>query len=106
MDGNMVDLVPDPVGRSSYYQCADVVIVPGAADASPAAADAGPVAAEPGASDGGAVAAEPGASDSGCSLGGPTSQAHWPALGAASLLVLARRLSLRTRPLRRRRAAR
>jgi hypothetical protein len=26
MDGNMVDPVPDPVGRSSYYQCADIVI--------------------------------------------------------------------------------
>jgi hypothetical protein len=26
MDGNMVDKVPDPVGRSSYYQCADIVI--------------------------------------------------------------------------------
>jgi hypothetical protein len=26
MDGNMDDPVPDPVGRSSYYQCADIVI--------------------------------------------------------------------------------
>jgi hypothetical protein len=26
MDGNTTDPVPDPVGRSSYYQCADIVI--------------------------------------------------------------------------------
>lgn len=26
MDGNTVDPVPDPAGRSSYYQCADIVI--------------------------------------------------------------------------------
>ncbi len=27
MDGNTVDLVPDPTGRSSYYQCADIVLL-------------------------------------------------------------------------------
>lgn len=26
MDGNTVDPVPDPTGRSSYYQCADIVL--------------------------------------------------------------------------------
>lgn len=26
MDGNTTDPVPDPIGRSSYYQCADIVI--------------------------------------------------------------------------------
>jgi MYXO-CTERM domain-containing protein len=29
MDGNMTDPVPDPVGRSSYYQCADIVLTGG-----------------------------------------------------------------------------
>ena len=32
MDGNVDDPVDDPVGRSSYYQCADIVIVPAGAD--------------------------------------------------------------------------
>lgn len=30
MDGNTADPVPDPTGRSSYYQCSDIVIAPGA----------------------------------------------------------------------------
>ncbi|MCB9678923.1 MAG: lytic polysaccharide monooxygenase [Alphaproteobacteria bacterium] len=29
MDGNTTDPVPDPAGRSSYYQCADLVLVGG-----------------------------------------------------------------------------
>lgn len=29
MDGNTVDPVPDPIGRSSYYQCVDLVLTEG-----------------------------------------------------------------------------
>jgi len=29
MDGNTVDPVPDPIGRSSYYQCADIILTDG-----------------------------------------------------------------------------
>lgn len=32
MDGNMADPVPDPIGRSSYYQCVDIVITGDATD--------------------------------------------------------------------------
>ncbi len=45
MDGNTEDPVEDPVGRSSYYQCADITIVPasggGSAGAGSATVDAG-----------------------------------------------------------------
>ncbi len=41
MDGNMVDPVPDPAGRSSYYQCADIVIVAAGADMGSPTPDAG-----------------------------------------------------------------
>jgi|GEM_PF-793386 len=40
MDGNTVDPVPDPAGRSSYYQCADLVLTAAAA-ADGGTADAG-----------------------------------------------------------------
>jgi len=32
MDGNTTDPVPDPIGRSSYYQCADIEIAGGPVD--------------------------------------------------------------------------
>lgn len=37
MDGNTTDPVPDPAGRSSYYTCADIVLIGGTGTA-----DAGP----------------------------------------------------------------
>jgi hypothetical protein len=62
MDGNMVDPVPDPVGRSSYYQCADIVIE----DLSPDDAD-----------------------DSGCSIVGHLGAQSAPSIGAVSLVLFA-----------------
>jgi hypothetical protein len=82
MDGNMVDPVADPVGRSSYYQCADITIVAaggGAAGASSEAVDAG--------ANGVDVIATP---ESGCSLAqgsGPASaRTRWQVLASACLL--------------------
>jgi uncharacterized protein (TIGR03382 family) len=45
MDGDTANPVPDPVGRSSYYQCADIVLVGAPGDTS--ARDTGPVDDEP-----------------------------------------------------------
>ncbi len=65
MDGNTTDPVADPVGRSTYYTCADIRIVPG--DQLPGA-DAG---ADQGGSDAGTGGG--GASGSGCQTGGSAS---------------------------------
>jgi hypothetical protein len=82
MDGNMVDLVADPVGRSSYYQCADITIVAaggGSAGASSEAVDAG--------ANGVDVIATP---EGGCSLvqgSGPASApARWQVLAGSCVL--------------------
>jgi hypothetical protein len=83
MDGNMEDPVLDPVGRSSYYACADITIS--------AAEDDGGSAAEGDTSDGDT------AKDSGCSLGRQTAGATLQAaLVAASGLLMA--LRRRARP--------
>jgi hypothetical protein len=74
MDGNMEDPVLDPVGRSSYYACADITISA--------------------AGDDGADAPD----DSGCSLGrGTTSTALQAALVAVSGLIMALRSRARRR---------
>lgn len=76
MDGKTQEPVADPVGRSSYYQCADITIV--AADGSTGAgAEPSPDVTEPDA---------PG-DDSACSLG--RASTHGSALGGVSLLLLA-----------------
>lgn len=53
MDGNTTDPVPDPTGRSSYYQCADIVLLGDESDGGPQPdeSDGGPQSDEP---DGGA----------------------------------------------------
>lgn len=82
MDGNMVDPVADPVGRSSYYQCADITIVAaGGGSAGAGSVDAG--------ANGGGVTTGP---ESGCSLVGSTTgstHTRWQALlGLCSLAFL------------------
>ncbi len=51
MDGNTADPVPDPTGRSSYYQCADIVLLGSDEDAG-APPDAGEAQADGGLGDG------------------------------------------------------
>lgn len=87
MDGNTTDPVPDPVGRSSYYTCADITLVGG--DALPETdAGAGSGAADAGAGGGGGG----GATGSGCQAGGTGSEA-----AAALGVLLAMGLGLRRR---------
>jgi hypothetical protein len=69
MDGDMSAPVADPVGRSSYYQCADIEVVAAAPDAGPGGGSPAP-------------------DDSGCSLGGAPAQSGWAAFGGLSALAL------------------
>lgn len=104
MDGNMEDPVPDPVGRSSYYQCADIVIVPGDGTATDPGGSAGAVgtgatgvggrpdagSADPDTTDAELDDASAGA-DAGCNIVPGRNAAGWSAFGALSLLILSRR---------------
>ncbi len=82
MDGNTTDPVPDPVGRSSYYTCADIILAGG--NGGP---DAGP----------GVDAADGGGNgdDDGCGCRTVSPSSGWPVLGV--LLMLAWRNRKRNR---------
>ena len=75
MDGNTTDPVPDPVGRSSYYTCADIVLVGG--DGTEPDAGAGP------------DAGDGGGDDKGCQVGG--SGSGWGVFLALGVLFARRR---------------
>jgi hypothetical protein len=104
MDGNTVDPVLDPVGRSSYYQCADIVLVgdPVAHTGAPPGEHTGtptPTDSEPGTTDTDPTTTDGSPTDSdtattsdgkeGCGCDGAGSALSW--VGAAAALLALRR---------------
>jgi len=82
MDGNTSDPVQDPVGRSSYYQCADIIIAGASDDPEGPTADT----ATPGESDD----ADPQDGGAGCGCSAIRPGGSW-LVGALGVLVMSRR---------------
>ncbi len=117
MDGDMSAPVTDPIGRSSYYTCADVILLASEGGASAAGSGGGPTSAAGGASSAGGGATigagggNPGANDddgpglfpnqtaSGCQVGGSSGPEDtlFALLGALFAATRRRRSSSRTR---------
>ena len=83
MDGNTTDPVPDPAGRSSYYQCADIVIEgDGPTDTATLAEPTGPTGPTDETEDTGAPTPSAPADGKGCGCAsGRRPVAPWAALG-------------------------
>lgn len=97
MDGNTTDPVPDPVGRSSYYTCADVILVADGGDVDGGVGTDGGVGNGADAGMGNSDAGDNPGDDGGCHVSEPSSS-MWFVLGLLGGILALRARRRATEP--------